>query len=178
MHRRITEARHFINAAIGILQLTASHTCPATWGEDAPADSQKVNSRRPDEQGRTSGAQNDERNELKGRLVQQIHDSALQGHLGREGTVVAVARDFYWPLMQQLIRRFIRNCDICGRSKIWREHKQGLLQPLPVPERYFKHIQIDSMIDYSVAHGNISVWVIKCQLSKNSGIETHVLDEC
>ncbi|RDA84009.1 hypothetical protein CP532_3143 [Ophiocordyceps camponoti-leonardi (nom. inval.)] len=36
--------------------------------------------------------------QLRGRIVQLIHDSHLVGHPGRDGTAALVARDFFWPL--------------------------------------------------------------------------------
>lgn len=37
----------------------------------------------------------------------------------------------------------MRNYDVCGRTKVWRDRKQGLLRPLPVPERQWREISID-----------------------------------
>lgn len=31
-----------------------------------------------------------------------------------------LSRDFYWPMMYHQVRRFLANCDICSRTKIWR----------------------------------------------------------
>ncbi|RCI07798.1 hypothetical protein L249_5687 [Ophiocordyceps polyrhachis-furcata BCC 54312] len=35
------------------------------------------------------------------------------------------------PLQQQFIRRFLRNCNIYGRSKVWRSYCATLLRSLP-----------------------------------------------
>ena len=42
-----------------------------------------------------------------------------------------------------MVAQFIRSCDICKRSKSYREKKQGLLKPLPIPDRYWTDISID-----------------------------------
>ena len=60
---------------------------------------------------------------LRTKLIQRIHDSPLTGHPGRDGTLEIARRQFYWPGMSQDIRRFVRNCDACGRSKVWRTKK-------------------------------------------------------
>ncbi|KAI0996648.1 hypothetical protein K3495_g11536 [Podosphaera aphanis] len=80
---------------------------------------------------------------LRTKLIQKTHDSAFVGHPGREGTISILSRDHYWPMMHQQVRQFLRNCDICGRTKVWREHKKGFLKPLPVPDRYFTDIAMD-----------------------------------
>jgi transposase InsO family protein len=103
---------------------------------------------------------------LRTMIIQRCHDSPISGHPGREGTISIVARDYYWPLMSYQIRRFCRNCDACGRNKIWRDQKSGLLQPLPVPDRFFQEISMDFIVDLPESEGCRYLWVIKDRLSK------------
>lgn len=49
-----------------------------------------------------------------------------------------------------MVRRFCRNCDVCGRSHVWRTKRQGLLLPLPVPERFHSELSIDFMTDLPI----------------------------
>lgn len=42
-----------------------------------------------------------------------------------------------------MVARFVRSCDICKRSKSYREGKQGLLKPLLIPDRYWTDILLD-----------------------------------
>ena len=46
-----------------------------------------------------------------------------------------------------MVRRFCRNCDVCGLSHVWRSKRQGLLLPLPIPERFHSELSIDFMTD-------------------------------
>ena len=55
---------------------------------------------------------------LRTRLIQSIHDSPLSGHLGRESTRELLAREYTWPDMTQDVRKFVRNCNTCDKSKI------------------------------------------------------------
>lgn len=84
---------------------------------------------------------------LQTALIQQTHDSHITGHPGRESTIAILARQFFWPLLHKMVRQFCRNCDVCGRSHVWRERKRGLLYPLPIPERFFSELSIDFMTD-------------------------------
>ena len=84
---------------------------------------------------------------LKTALIQRSHDSHATGHPGRNNTLAIISREFYWPLMSTMVRRFCRNCDVCGRSHVWRTRRQGLLLPLPVPDRFHKELSIDFMTD-------------------------------
>ncbi|KAI0998278.1 hypothetical protein K3495_g9919 [Podosphaera aphanis] len=84
---------------------------------------------------------------LRTAIVQRSHDSHLTGHPGRNGTIAIPARTFFWPRMTSMARRFCKNCDVCGRSKVWRTKKQGLLLPLPVPDRFHSELSIDFMTE-------------------------------
>lgn len=78
---------------------------------------------------------------LRTRLIQRVHDSPLGGHPGRESTRDLLRREFIWPRMGDDVRRFVRNCSTCGRSKVWRDQKKGLLKPLPVPDRQWSEFR-------------------------------------
>ncbi|KAJ6436050.1 hypothetical protein O9K51_11425 [Purpureocillium lavendulum] len=54
-----------------------------------------------------------------------------------------IARHFFWPGITNEVRQFLSNCDTCKRTTIWRQSKQGLLKPLPIPERIWSEIHID-----------------------------------
>ena len=84
---------------------------------------------------------------LTTRVIQKMHDSYLGGHPGRDSQISMLSRQFFWPGINQDVRRFIRNCDICGNATIWRDKKKGLLKPLPIPNRLWSEISIDFVTD-------------------------------
>ncbi|KAI0991829.1 hypothetical protein K3495_g16358, partial [Podosphaera aphanis] len=84
---------------------------------------------------------------LRTTLIQKVHDSHMTGHPGREITLSILSRSFFWPQQYKDVRRFVRNCHVCGRSKVWRQSSRGLLRPLPVPERFHSELAIDFMTD-------------------------------
>lgn len=84
---------------------------------------------------------------LRTALIQKTHDSHITGHPGRDSTLAILSRSFYWPCMSNMVRKFCRNCDVCGRSHVWRSKRQGLLLPLPVPDRFHSELSIDFMTD-------------------------------
>ena len=69
--------------------------------------------------------------------------------------------------MSDDIRRFVRNCDICGRVKPWRDGLQGFLKPLPIPERIWKEISIDFFEGLPESNGCTNLMVITDRLSKD-----------
>lgn len=80
-------------------------------------------------------------------LIQETHDSPVTGHPGRDSTLAIRSRNYFWPGISKVVRRFCRNCDVCGRTHVWREMKKRLLHPLPIPDRFHSELSIDFMTD-------------------------------
>ena len=68
-------------------------------------------------------------------LMQEIYNSILTGHPGQNTMYSIMAHNFYWPEISADIRRFICNCDKYGANQVWQDRQQGLLKPLPIPDR-------------------------------------------
>jgi transposase InsO family protein len=97
---------------------------------------------------------------LRTQIIQREHDSFLGGHPGRDATIAMLCRSYFWPGQNRLIRQFIRNCDICRRSHIWREAKKGLLQPLPIPDRAHQDLSMDFITDLPPTGPNSSRYLL------------------
>ena len=108
---------------------------------------------------------------LRTTLIQTVHDSIIGGHPGREVTSSLMSRQFFWPNMLRDIRRFVRNCDVCGRMKAWRERKQGFLKPLPVLNRLWSEISIDFITGLPLSDGCTNLAVITDRLGKGVILE-------
>jgi hypothetical protein len=80
-------------------------------------------------------------------IIQDIHDSHITGHPGRDLTYAILYRQFFWSGAASNVRQFVRNREICRRNTIWRETKKGLLKPLPIPECIWGEISIDFITD-------------------------------
>jgi transposase InsO family protein len=104
---------------------------------------------------------------LRTGIIHAIHASRVLGHPGRNLTYQAVAREYFWPSMSKSVRQYVRNCSVCGRVKPWRDGLQGLLRPLPIPERIWKEVSIDFMIDLPESDGCTNLMVVTDRLSKD-----------
>lgn len=104
--------------------------------------------------------------ELRNKIIQQTHDSMVCGHPGRETTAAIVGRSFFWPGYSLQVRRFVWNCDSCGRNKAWRTRRAGYLKPLPVPGRLWQELSIDFMVELPDSEGNTNIVVVTDRLSK------------
>lgn len=104
---------------------------------------------------------------LRTRILQECHDSRLTSHPGKNGLVAIVARQFHWPGMVKDAGTLTRNCRACGRNTIWRTRRQGLLQPLPIPERIWSEISMDYITDLPITtKGHRHILLIVDRLSK------------
>jgi hypothetical protein len=46
-----------------------------------------------------------------------------------------------------MVKRFYKNCDVCGRSHLWNKRRKRFLKPLPVPDRFHSELSIDFITD-------------------------------
>ena len=81
--------------------------------------------------------------ELRTEIIRMVHDLPPGGHAGRASTYDRLSRHYYWPRMTDSVARYVKSCHTCKRSKTYREGKQGLLKPLPIPDHYWQDISID-----------------------------------
>ncbi|KAF9696002.1 hypothetical protein EKO04_006265 [Ascochyta lentis] len=104
---------------------------------------------------------------LRTKIINDAHHSLIAGHPGRGNMYAILSRAYFWPGMSTALRRYVENCDICGRTKPWRELKQGLLKPLPLPDRIWKEISMDFITDLPESEGNYNLMVVTDRLSKD-----------
>jgi hypothetical protein len=55
---------------------------------------------------------------LRTKIIKETHNSLLVGHLGREITYKMLVRDYFWLGMLNDVWKFVRNCDVYGRTKL------------------------------------------------------------
>lgn len=79
-------------------------------------------------------------------VIQQVHESSMAGHPGRNTTFQLLQRNYHWDGMSQAVRRFVRNCH-CYGGHVSRQRRQGLLRPLPIADRFWTQISVDFMTD-------------------------------
>jgi hypothetical protein len=58
-------------------------------------------------------------------LIQEIHDSYLAGHPGKNVVIGLMACRYFWPGMTDNVKQFVRNCHACGRNTVWRDRRKA-----------------------------------------------------
>ena len=84
---------------------------------------------------------------LRTQLIPRIHNFLLTGHLGREVTAALIFKSYYSPCMFLNIRRFVRNCVVCGRNKAWKNKKTRFPEAPAYTEPNLVKIFIDFVFD-------------------------------
>ena len=90
----------------------------------------------------------------------------IAGHQGILRTRGRVTRLYYWPGMEQDIRKYVRSCTTCQRHSERNSLLAGKLHPLPIPQDRFRDLSIDFATVSPSKEGFDSLMVIVCRLSK------------
>ncbi|KAJ1572240.1 hypothetical protein NDA11_000860 [Ustilago hordei] len=80
---------------------------------------------------------------LRFMVMTQCHDGVTAGHVGRDATIKAAQRHYWWPSMTAWIADYVASCPVCARYKAPRHRPYGLLQPLATPDRPWGSISLD-----------------------------------
>jgi transposase InsO family protein len=79
---------------------------------------------------------------LRTKIIREIHSRLTGGHPGRNKTRRMVTSRYWWPGVGVWSDRFVANCD-CAAAKAPRHKTPGLLHPLPIPHRSWRHLVVD-----------------------------------
>jgi hypothetical protein len=106
--------------------------------------------------------------DLRNRLIDSFHNSALGGHSRERVTSTRIKALFYWPGMKKEISEYIKNCPTCQLNKSENIPYPGLLQPLPIPDMVFQHLTMDFIEGLSKSEGKDTILVVVDKLTKYS----------
>ena len=95
-------------------------------------------------------------------MIRQHHEEETSGHAGVDRTLATLTRNYFWPHMQRAVKRFIRSCDSCQRTKPGPTATTTLM-PITTPPAPGHTLTLDFMeLPLSTrAHNNVLVIVDK-----------------
>src|SRR5947199_4853564 len=79
-------------------------------------------------------------------ILHDYHDSLIGGHQGIDRMYDRISENYYWPSMKKQVNEYIRNCDLCRKSKAQRHAPYGHLQPIETPESPWETIAWDFIV--------------------------------
>ena len=103
---------------------------------------------------------------LRTTIISQCHDNSLAGHGGIAKITELVSGQDYWPKMRETIKRYVKNCDTCQRSKAVRHAPYGLLQPNKVPDQPRRSVGMYFITDLPKSDGYDTILVVIDRLTK------------
>ncbi|UYV77192.1 K02A2.6-like [Cordylochernes scorpioides] len=97
--------------------------------------------------------------QMRHKILKDVHDTPMAGHLGFAKTYGRVRKRFYWPGLYRTVSQYIAHCKECQRRKGVPQKPPGLLVPIPPTTSPFQKIGIDYLGRFPISHtGNR--WII------------------
>ncbi len=100
------------------------------------------------------------------RLIRKAHDLSISDHSDMNRTLDLLRRSYCWSKMRTTIKRYIRNCYICRRSKASRDRINELLKSLLILEQRWQNIFLNFIIDLSESDESNAILTVIDRLSK------------
>lgn len=103
---------------------------------------------------------------LRERLIRIVHINPTVGHPGVAGTFYRLRGKYWWPDMENSVRRAVASCSVCACSKVPRALPAGKLMLQPMPVRPWLHLAVDFITYLSLSQGFTVVLVVVDRFSK------------
>jgi transposase InsO family protein len=104
--------------------------------------------------------------QLRWTILSRYHDLCVSGHQGVRRTRTRISRIYFWPGMEQDIRKFVKTCLTCQRNSQRSQLLDGLSHPLPIPQDRFRDVSIDFASINMSSNGFDTLMVIVDRLTK------------
>ncbi|KAK3549656.1 hypothetical protein QTP86_005410 [Hemibagrus guttatus] len=99
-------------------------------------------------------------------VMQWVHEAPSSGHPGIRRSTQLVRRRFWWPSLASDMEEHVRACSTCAQTRTSRQLPEGLLEPLPIPQRPWSHLSVDFLTDLPDSGGHTAVLVVVDRFSK------------
>lgn len=96
---------------------------------------------------------------LCSKLLHEMHDTKVGGHLGVLHTYKKLGQQFYWSGMHKPVQEYIKGCEVCQKVKTETLALAGLLQPLSIPCRVWDDITLDFIEALPTSQGKETIMV-------------------
>ncbi|KAK3517705.1 hypothetical protein QTP70_015707, partial [Hemibagrus guttatus] len=99
-------------------------------------------------------------------VIQWVHEAPSLGHPGVRRSTQLIRRRFWWPSLAVDVDRYVQACPSCAQARTSRQLPEGLLEPLPIPQRPWSHLSVDFLTDLPDSGGYTVVLVVVDRFSK------------
>lgn len=103
---------------------------------------------------------------LRQTVFRKLHADPAAGHPGQRSTLYSIRNNYYWPNLKSDVIEWVRNCDICQRTKVFPKKPHGELKPIdPVP-RPWGVVTSDLITGLPPCKGYTAIWTATCKRLK------------
>ncbi|KAK3553596.1 hypothetical protein QTP70_005767, partial [Hemibagrus guttatus] len=99
-------------------------------------------------------------------VMQWVHEAPSSGHPGIQRSTQLVRHRFWWPSLTSDVEEHVRACSTCAQTRTSRQLPEGLLEPLPIPQRPWSYLSVDFLTDLPDSGGHTAVLVVVDRFSK------------
>jgi len=99
-------------------------------------------------------------------LIRKAHDLSISDYSDMNRTLDLLRRSYCWSKMRTTIKRYIRNCYVCRRSKASRDRINELLKSLSISEQRWQDISLNFIIDLLKSDESNAILTVIDRLSK------------
>uniref|UniRef100_L7J7U2 RNA-directed DNA polymerase n=1 Tax=Pyricularia oryzae (strain P131) TaxID=1143193 RepID=L7J7U2_PYRO1 len=78
--------------------------------------------------------------------IRRIHENKAHGHQGVSKTWKRLKQHYDFQGIRQEVRKAIKNCELCAKSKSAKHKPYGLIQPLPAPSKAWQTVTMDFIV--------------------------------
>jgi hypothetical protein len=90
-----------------------------------------------------------ESDQLKLNIIRKIHDQSTSKHSDVRRTCKYLNKWYYWSQARKSIKRYVKNCHICKRSKAFKDKYSDLLNSLSISDRLWTNVIMNFVIELS-----------------------------
>jgi hypothetical protein len=91
-------------------------------------------------------------------VFREHHSAPTAAHPGRDATLYSIRQHYYWPNLKNDVIEWIRNCDICQRTKVITKKPHGQLKPIDVAPRPWGVVTSDLITGLPPCKGYTAIW--------------------
>ena len=110
-------------------------------------------------------------------IIRDAHDQLSCAHSSMNRTEKLIKRYYYWSSMRLFIKRYIRNCHKCQRSKVSHDDRHELLTSLSISSQRWIDISMNFIIELSNFKDNNAICTIIDRLIKKRHYVLCVVDD-
>lgn len=98
--------------------------------------------------------------ELVDRVIAFGHESLLSAHQGTQSTMRKIMTEFYFPRLNDRIRKYVKSCDLCQRASNKKVGGRAPIQSMKIAASAFEEVHIDIVGEISPPSAENHRWLL------------------